>query len=93
MDRWALGHTNPVFSYGPEQLAEDVAKLRDLNRQLVEECVVEVADNTKLEGDFRMAMAMVEGYNINMEKPWCAPFAWSEPTYTRKVRTAHCTMV
>ena len=66
-----------------------MAKLRDLNRQLVEDCVVEVADNTKLEGDFKMAMAIVEGYNINMEKPWCAPFAWSEPVYTRKVRTAH----
>ena len=33
----------------------------------------------------RVAMPMIQGYNVDPEKPWCAPYAWSEPTYTKKV--------
>ena len=35
------------------QLDEDVGKLRELNKRLEEECVLEVADNTKLKGEFK----------------------------------------
>ena len=35
------------------QLDEDVGKLRELNKKLEEECVLEVADNTKLKGEFK----------------------------------------
>ena len=37
------------------QLAEDVGKLRQLNKKLEEECVLEVTDNTKLKGEFKWA--------------------------------------
>ena len=35
------------------QLAEDVGKLRELNKKLEKECVLEVTDNTKLKGEFK----------------------------------------
>ena len=35
------------------QLDEDVGKLRQLNKKLEEECVLEVTDNTKLKGEFK----------------------------------------
>ena len=38
-----------------EQLDEDVGKLRELNKKLEEECVLEVTDNTKLKGEFKWA--------------------------------------
>ena len=86
------------------QLAEDVGKLRQLNKKLEEECVLEVTDNTKLKGEFkwdtfvnnckrfwgivptRTALDMVEGYMVDPEKPWCAPFARSEPNFSVKVK-------
>ena len=36
-------------------MAEDVGKLRQLNKKLEEECVLEVTDNTKLKGEFKWA--------------------------------------
>ena len=41
------------FDAKKAQLDEDVGKLRDLNKKLEEECVLEVADNTKLKGEFK----------------------------------------
>ncbi|XP_023347053.1 galactosylceramide sulfotransferase isoform X3 [Eurytemora carolleeae] len=73
-------------SYGLEKLATDVRRLELLNLQLKEDCVIEVADNSKLAGEFRMAVSMVEGYLINETKPWCAPYARSEPSFTVHVR-------
>ncbi|XP_023347052.1 galactosylceramide sulfotransferase isoform X2 [Eurytemora carolleeae] len=40
-------------SYGLEKLATDVRRLELLNLQLKEDCVIEVADNSKLAGEFR----------------------------------------
>ena len=42
-----------------EQLDEDVGKLRELNKRLEEECVLEVADNTKLKGEFKSVKTML----------------------------------
>ena len=39
--------------YGREQLDRDVAILRQLNEELTKDCVKEVADNSKLTGEFR----------------------------------------
>jgi len=77
-----------VESYGSDQLTADVAKLRQLNKQLMDDCVLEVADNSKLKGDFKTALnnGIVEGYLIDPSKPWCNPFAISEPSFTKKVR-------
>jgi len=77
-----------VESYGTEKLTADVAKLRQLNKQLMDDCVLEVADNSKLKGDFKTALnnGIVEGYLIDPSKPWCNPFAISEPSFTKKVR-------
>lgn len=75
-----------VESYGPAKLAEDVAKLRKLNEELTEDCVLEVADNSKLKGEFRTALNIVEGYVIDTDKPWCAAFARSEPMFSTQVR-------
>jgi len=75
-----------VESYGKAQLDEDVGKLRQLNKKLEEECVLEVTDNTKLKGEFKTALDMVEGYMVDPEKPWCAPFARSEPNFSVKLR-------
>ena len=33
-----------------------------------------------------MAVSIVEGYLINETKPWCAPYARSEPSFTVHVR-------
>ena len=35
---------------------------------------------------FRTALNTVEGYLIDPSKPWCNPFAISEPSFTKKVR-------
>ena len=34
----------------------------------------------------RTALDMVEGYMVDPEKPWCAPFARSEPNFSVKVK-------
>ena len=39
--------------YGRDDLARDVATLRELNDDLTKDCVKEVADNSKLRGEFR----------------------------------------
>merc|ERR1719369_463414 len=75
-----------VERYGKEQLDRDVAILRQLNVELTKDCVKEVADNSKLKGEFRMALDIVEGYVIDTTKPWCAPFARSEPNFSVQVR-------
>ena len=41
------------FRYGRERLEKDVAKLREMNRKLREECVLQVADNSLLKGEFK----------------------------------------
>ena len=56
-------------------MSKDVALLRKLNEDLRSDCVIEVADNSKLKGEFRMALDIVEGYVIDTSKPWCAPYA------------------
>jgi len=47
-----------------------------------------MADNSKLKGEFKTALnnGLVEGYLIDPSKPWCNPFAISEPSFTKKVR-------
>ena len=44
---------NSITTMLKVQLDEDVGKLRELNKKLEEECVLEVADNTKLKGEFK----------------------------------------
>ena len=39
--------------YGRDQMKQDVATLRSLNEDLKTDCVIEVADNSKLKGEFR----------------------------------------
>ena len=56
-------------------MSKDVALLRKLNEDLRSDCVIEVADNSKLKGEFRMALDIVEGYVIDTSKPWCAAYA------------------
>lgn len=75
-----------VESYGKEELEADVARLQELNNQLRDDCVLDVGDNSKLSGEFKMAMNIVEGYVVNPEKGWCTPFALGEPKYSTKVR-------
>ena len=74
-----------VEEYGREELIRDVARLRQMNDDLRKECVLEVADNSKLKGEFRMALDIVEGYVINTDKPWCSAYARSEPNYSTQV--------
>eukprot|EP00090_Calanus_glacialis_P043574 TRINITY_DN7717_c0_g1_i3.p1 TRINITY_DN7717_c0_g1~~TRINITY_DN7717_c0_g1_i3.p1 ORF type:complete len:421 (-),score=144.99 TRINITY_DN7717_c0_g1_i3:79-1341(-) len=75
-----------VEKYGRDQLDKDVATLRQLNEELTKDCVKEVADNSKLTGEFRMALDIVTGYVIDTSKPWCAPYARSEPNFSVQVR-------
>ena len=82
----------------------------------IDDCVLEVADNSKLKGDYKWAQikaifmrsknwfnefmpkwwnyfifrtalnnGIVEGYLIDPSKPWCNPYAISEPSFTKKV--------
>ena len=39
--------------YGRDKMANDVATLRSLNEDLRRDCVLEVADNSKLKGEFK----------------------------------------
>lgn len=72
--------------YGKSKLAKNTAKLRILNENLMKKCVVEVSDNKKLEGEFRTAVDIVQGFIIDKTKPWCVPFARSEPAFTSLLR-------
>ncbi|XP_023335520.1 galactosylceramide sulfotransferase [Eurytemora carolleeae] len=72
--------------YGLEKLDADVHRLEVLNQQLKEDCVLEVADNSKLTGEFRMTLPIVQGYLIDETKPWCAQYARSEPNFSVQVR-------
>ena len=40
-------------SYGREELESDVARLQELNKQLREDCVLDIGDNSKLSGEFK----------------------------------------
>ena len=42
-----------IDKYGRDKMAQDVATLRSLNEDLKSDCVMEVADNTKLKGEFK----------------------------------------
>ena len=42
-----------IDQYGRDQMAKDVETLQKLNEDLKSECVLEVADNSKLKGEFR----------------------------------------
>ena len=42
-----------VEAYGMERMRKDVARLQQLNAELSQDCVKEVADNSKLKGEFR----------------------------------------
>jgi len=75
-----------IEEYGREKMTRDVAILRSMNEDLRNECVLEVADKYKLEGEFKTAIDIVEGYIIHPDKPWCAPFARTEPHYTTQLR-------
>jgi len=72
--------------YGRQDLDKDVARLRKLNQDLKTDCVMEVADNSKLKGEFRMALDIVQGYVIDTTKPWCSEYARSEPNFSTQVR-------
>lgn len=75
-----------VVRYGQVELQEDVAALRKINQKLMDDCIVEVADNSKLEGEFRMSQDMVLGYVVNSTKGWCKPFARSETEFSKVIR-------
>jgi len=75
-----------IEEYGREKMTRDVDILRSMNEDLRNECVIEVADKNKLEGEFKTALDIVEGYIIHPDKPWCAPFARTEPHYTTQLR-------
>ena len=38
-----------------------------------------------ISANLRTALDMVEGYMVDPDKPWCAPFARSEPNFSVKV--------
>ena len=42
------------FRYGRERLKKDVATLRKMNEDITKECVLDVGDNSKLTGEFRL---------------------------------------
>ena len=42
-----------IDKYGREKMAQDVATLKSLNEDLRSDCVLEVADNSKLKGEFK----------------------------------------
>lgn len=67
-------------------MSQDVSRLRRLNKDLIEDCVIEVADNSRLKGEFRMAMDIVEGYVIDVFKPWCHQYGRSEPVFYSQMR-------
>merc|ERR1711915_1148872 len=69
-----------IEEYGREKMTRDVAILRSMNEDLRDECVIEVADKNKLEGEFKTALDIVEGYIIHPDKPW------TEPHYTTHLR-------
>jgi len=85
-DHFKASFQEAAAKYGAEQLSADVARLRELNKKLHKDCVMEVTDNSKLKGEFKTALDMVNGYMIDTNKPWCAPYARSEPNFSVKLR-------
>jgi len=75
-----------IDDYGRDKMSKDVANLRSLNEDLRKECVLEVSDNSKLKGEFKMALDIVEGYVIDQKKPWCASYARTEMHFTEQLR-------
>ncbi|XP_023339078.1 galactosylceramide sulfotransferase isoform X2 [Eurytemora carolleeae] len=75
-----------VSRFGKEKLEVEVERLRSMNKVLEQECVLEVADNTKLGSEYRMAAPTVEGYVIDETKPWCPKFGFSEPYFYELVK-------
>jgi len=68
------------------QIQEKVLKLRELNDNLISDCVLKRGDNDVLSGEFKMALKIVLGYVVDPKKPWCAPFARSEPNFSKQIR-------
>ena len=42
-----------IEQYGSDNMRRDVEKLKKLNEKLKQDCVLEVADNSKLKGEFK----------------------------------------
>ncbi len=74
------------FIGGPSALSSRVSELRELNSRLERDCVVRKGDNRVLRGDFRMALNSVTGYVVDESRPWCGPYARSEPSFYKRLR-------
>ena len=42
-----------MFSYGVEKLDKEVESLQEMNNELFNDCVMQVADNSILKGEFK----------------------------------------
>ncbi|TRY61264.1 hypothetical protein TCAL_07456 [Tigriopus californicus] len=87
-----------LYDYFKAELNTKLRKLKsDYVRQRLQElsaaknmvtraCVIQKSDNSKLTGEFKMALPIVLGYVIDETKPWCAIFARSEPNFSKQIR-------
>ncbi len=72
---------------GSARMSSRTAELRARNALLERDCVVAKGSNRILKGEFRMAVDIVSGYVVDAgRRPWCAPYARSEPNFARRLR-------
>ena len=73
-------------NFGAEKLNGLLRDFERLNRDLIEFCVVNQTDNSRLKGRYRMAMNMVLGYVIDgNNEDFCKYYAVSEPFFALEI--------
>ena len=75
-----------VEEFGRARMSAELNKLQKLNDEVRETCVVDIADNSKLTGNYRLYLSMNLGYVINPQnEEYCKNFASSEPYFALEI--------
>ncbi len=85
-DHFAKVLAEKVRRAGEKGVSARARELRRLNGGVRAECVLRQGSDAALEGDAKMALPIVQGYVTDKEKPWCALFARSEPSFSKRLR-------
>ena len=75
-----------VEEFGHARMSAELNELQKLNDEVKETCVLDVADNSKLTGNYRLYLSMNLGYVINPQnEEYCKNFASTEPHFVLEI--------
>lgn len=74
--------------FGELEMAISLSRLRRLNQQLRESCVIRETDRENLQGHFQDNSPVVLGYQVNEDQELCSLAAYTERAFINKLKVA-----